>query len=73
MDLLTVNLCSLISGDNRSVWARARLADGSLYYFHLNRLEGCWEKPADFIQNSVFLDQHQIQVRHRQQTPTYTH
>lgn len=47
---------------------RAGLADGSLYYFHLTKLEGCWEKPAGFIQNSVFLEQHQIQVTHRHHT-----
>ena len=45
---------------------RACLADGSPYYFHLNKLEGCWEKPAGFTQNSLFLDQRQIQVTRRQ-------
>ncbi|KAI3360710.1 hypothetical protein L3Q82_012851, partial [Scortum barcoo] len=49
------------TGDNRSPWVRVQLDDGSFYYFHLNRLEGSWEKPKAFIHNSVFLDQHQIQ------------
>ncbi|XP_068616678.1 ras GTPase-activating-like protein IQGAP3 [Brachionichthys hirsutus] len=48
-------------GDNRSPWAGVRLNDGSLYYFHLNRLEGTWEKPDGFVHNSVFLDRQQIQ------------
>uniref|UniRef100_A0A3Q4B9D8 Uncharacterized protein n=1 Tax=Mola mola TaxID=94237 RepID=A0A3Q4B9D8_MOLML len=49
-------------GDNRSAWVRVCLDDDSFYYFHLNRLEGSWEKPHGFVQNSVFLDQHQIQI-----------
>uniref|UniRef100_A0A8C3ATS8 IQ motif containing GTPase activating protein 3 n=1 Tax=Cyclopterus lumpus TaxID=8103 RepID=A0A8C3ATS8_CYCLU len=48
------------SGDNRSPWVRVRLDDGS-FYLHLNRLEGTWEEPSGFINNSVFLDRHQIQ------------
>ncbi|XP_070767372.1 ras GTPase-activating-like protein IQGAP3 [Enoplosus armatus] len=48
-------------GDNRSPWVQVQLDDGSFYYFHLNRLEGSWEKPIGFIHNSMFLDQHQIQ------------
>lgn len=57
---------------------RVFLADGSLYYFHLNTLQGCWDEPAGFIHNSVFVDQHQIQVTHRQQaglrdTRAHTH
>ena len=51
-------------GDNRSPWVRVWLDDGSFYFFHLNQLEGSWDKPNGFIQNSVFLDQHDIQVRH---------
>uniref|UniRef100_UPI0037E922AB ras GTPase-activating-like protein IQGAP3 n=1 Tax=Semicossyphus pulcher TaxID=241346 RepID=UPI0037E922AB len=49
------------TGDNRTPWVRFRLDDGSFYYFHLNRLEGSWEKPRGFIHNSVFLDRDQIQ------------
>ncbi|XP_059195853.1 ras GTPase-activating-like protein IQGAP3 [Centropristis striata] len=49
------------AGDNRSPWVRVRLDDGSFYYLHLNRLEGSWEKPDGFIQNSVFLDRQLIQ------------
>ncbi|KAM8736062.1 ras GTPase-activating-like protein IQGAP3 [Acanthopagrus schlegelii] len=49
------------TGDNRSPWVRVRLDDGLFYFFHLNRLEGSWDKPSGFIQNSVFLDRHDIQ------------
>ncbi|XP_062279215.1 ras GTPase-activating-like protein IQGAP3 [Scomber scombrus] len=48
-------------GDNRSPWVRVRLDDGTFYFFHLNKLEGSWEKPPNFIQNSLFLDQQEIQ------------
>uniref|UniRef100_A0A7N8X0J7 IQ motif containing GTPase activating protein 3 n=1 Tax=Mastacembelus armatus TaxID=205130 RepID=A0A7N8X0J7_9TELE len=47
---------------NQSPWVQVRLEDGSFYYFHLNRLEGSWERPNGFIHNSVFLDRHEIQV-----------
>uniref|UniRef100_A0A3B4UMR6 IQ motif containing GTPase activating protein 3 n=1 Tax=Seriola dumerili TaxID=41447 RepID=A0A3B4UMR6_SERDU len=46
--------------DNRSPWVRVRLEDGSFYYFHLNRLEGSWERPTGFVQNSVFIDREEI-------------
>ncbi|XP_028281626.1 ras GTPase-activating-like protein IQGAP3 isoform X2 [Parambassis ranga] len=49
------------TGDNRSPWVRVRLQDGSFYFFHLNRLEGCWERPNGFVHNSVFIDQQEIQ------------
>ncbi|TNN02041.1 hypothetical protein fugu_009528 [Takifugu bimaculatus] len=49
------------AGATHVPWVRACLNDGSFYYFHLNKLEGCWEKPKGFIQNSMFLQQHQIQ------------
>uniref|UniRef100_A0A3B4YJT2 IQ motif containing GTPase activating protein 3 n=1 Tax=Seriola lalandi dorsalis TaxID=1841481 RepID=A0A3B4YJT2_SERLL len=49
-----------LKGDNRSPWVRVRLEDGSFYYFHLNRLEGNWERPAGFVQNSVFIDREEI-------------
>ncbi|XP_017295443.1 ras GTPase-activating-like protein IQGAP3 [Kryptolebias marmoratus] len=50
------------SGENRSSWVRLRLNEGSLYYFHLKRLEGSWEKPSAFMHNSIFIDQHEIQA-----------
>uniref|UniRef100_A0A4W6DI53 IQ motif containing GTPase activating protein 3 n=1 Tax=Lates calcarifer TaxID=8187 RepID=A0A4W6DI53_LATCA len=40
---------------------RVRLSDGSFYFFHLNRLEGTWEKPDGFVHNSVFIDRQEIQ------------
>ncbi|KAM6910752.1 ras GTPase-activating-like protein IQGAP3 [Xenentodon cancila] len=51
----------MLTGDNRSVWVRVQLQDTSFYYFHLTRLEGGWEKPNGFLQNSLFLDQQEIQ------------
>ncbi|GLD72982.1 ras GTPase-activating-like protein IQGAP3, partial [Lates japonicus] len=48
-------------GDNRSPWVRVRLSDGSFYFFHLNRLEGTWEKPDGFVHNNVFIDRQEIQ------------
>ncbi|XP_034466627.1 ras GTPase-activating-like protein IQGAP3 [Hippoglossus hippoglossus] len=49
------------TGDNRGAWIRVRADDGSLFYFHLNRLEGTWERPDGFTYNSVFMDRHEIQ------------
>ncbi|XP_062255782.1 ras GTPase-activating-like protein IQGAP3 [Platichthys flesus] len=49
------------TGDNRGSWIRVRADDGSLFYFHLNRLEGTWERPDGFTYNSVFMDRHEIQ------------
>uniref|UniRef100_A0A672FMI2 IQ motif containing GTPase activating protein 3 n=1 Tax=Salarias fasciatus TaxID=181472 RepID=A0A672FMI2_SALFA len=55
-------LCvSVFVGDNRSPWVCVRLQDDSFYYFHLNKLEGSWQRPKDFRHNSMFIDQHQIQ------------
>ncbi|KAE8289400.1 Ras GTPase-activating-like protein IQGAP3 [Larimichthys crocea] len=60
-ELLRLITDRMDTGDNRSPWVRVRLDDGSFYFFHLNRLEGTWEKPNSFVHNSVFLDRHQIQ------------
>uniref|UniRef100_A0A7N6A0Z7 IQ motif containing GTPase activating protein 3 n=1 Tax=Anabas testudineus TaxID=64144 RepID=A0A7N6A0Z7_ANATE len=49
---LSLGANCLCAGDNRSPWVRVRLEDCSFYYFHLNRLEGNWEKPNSFIHNS---------------------
>ncbi|XP_071324894.1 ras GTPase-activating-like protein IQGAP3 isoform X2 [Trachinotus anak] len=49
------------TGDNRSPWVQVWLEDNSFYYFHLNRLEGSWERPNGFIHNSVFIDRQEIQ------------
>uniref|UniRef100_A0A4W6DJ14 IQ motif containing GTPase activating protein 3 n=1 Tax=Lates calcarifer TaxID=8187 RepID=A0A4W6DJ14_LATCA len=60
-DMTSCDPC-LCPGDNRSPWVRVRLSDGSFYFFHLNRLEGTWEKPDGFVHNSVFIDRQEIQV-----------
>ncbi|XP_023819826.1 ras GTPase-activating-like protein IQGAP3 isoform X3 [Oryzias latipes] len=49
------------SGDNRSPWVQMQLQDGSAYYFHLKNLKGSWEAPDNFIHNSVFINQQEIQ------------
>lgn len=48
-------------GDNCSAWVCTELDDGTCFYFNLNKLEGTWEKPKDFIQNSLFLSHKDIQ------------
>uniref|UniRef100_A0A3B4BP23 Ras GTPase-activating-like protein IQGAP3 n=1 Tax=Pygocentrus nattereri TaxID=42514 RepID=A0A3B4BP23_PYGNA len=35
--------------------------DGSSYYFHLQKLEGFWERPQGFVQNSICLNHEDIQ------------
>uniref|UniRef100_A0AAR2JB22 Ras-GAP domain-containing protein n=1 Tax=Pygocentrus nattereri TaxID=42514 RepID=A0AAR2JB22_PYGNA len=37
------------------------LEDGSSYYFHLQKLEGFWERPQGFVQNSICLNHEDIQ------------
>uniref|UniRef100_A0AAY5KI41 IQ motif containing GTPase activating protein 3 n=1 Tax=Esox lucius TaxID=8010 RepID=A0AAY5KI41_ESOLU len=51
-----------MEGDNRSPWLRIKTDDGSFYYFHLNKLEGTWERPQGFVQSSVFLTHEEIQA-----------
>ncbi|CAN9514406.1 unnamed protein product [Ophioblennius macclurei] len=60
-ELKTLQTHRTNTGDNRSPWVCVRLQDDSLYYFHLNKLEGSWQRPKDFRQNSGFMDQRQIQ------------
>uniref|UniRef100_A0AAQ5XAE7 IQ motif containing GTPase activating protein 3 n=1 Tax=Amphiprion ocellaris TaxID=80972 RepID=A0AAQ5XAE7_AMPOC len=64
-------LISVVSGDNRSPWVRVRLQDGSWYYFHLNRLEGSWDRPNGFIHNTVFIDHQEIQEVIRSVSASY--
>ncbi|KAJ8354659.1 hypothetical protein SKAU_G00222260 [Synaphobranchus kaupii] len=51
-----------MGGDNRSPWVRHKTQGGSSYYFHLQRLEGTWERPKGFVQNSLFLVHEEIQA-----------
>uniref|UniRef100_A0A8D3BXF6 Ras GTPase-activating-like protein IQGAP3 n=1 Tax=Scophthalmus maximus TaxID=52904 RepID=A0A8D3BXF6_SCOMX len=60
-ELLSVITHRTHTGDNRSPWVRVRLEDDLSYYFHLNRLEGSWDRPSDFVHNSVFMDRQDIQ------------
>ncbi|KAA0702572.1 Ras GTPase-activating-like protein IQGAP3 [Triplophysa tibetana] len=50
-----------LEGDNRSPWMRSKVSDGSSYFFHLQKLEGFWERPAGFVQNSTCLTHDEIQ------------
>lgn len=45
---------------------RSKLSDGSSYFFHLQKLEGFWERPQGFVQNSTCLTHDEIQVRSTQ-------
>ncbi|KAM6967424.1 ras GTPase-activating-like protein IQGAP3 [Aplochiton taeniatus] len=49
------------TGDNRSPWMRTKVEEGSSFYFHLQRLEGGWDKPQDFNHNSMVLTHQEIQ------------
>ncbi|XP_051576134.1 ras GTPase-activating-like protein IQGAP3 [Myxocyprinus asiaticus] len=51
-----------LEGDNRSTWMRTKLPDGSSYFFHLQKLEGSWERPHGFVQNSTCLTHDEIQA-----------
>uniref|UniRef100_A0A9J7WYD8 IQ motif containing GTPase activating protein 3 n=1 Tax=Cyprinus carpio carpio TaxID=630221 RepID=A0A9J7WYD8_CYPCA len=51
-----------LEGDNRSPWMRTKLPDSSSYFFHLQKLEGTWERPQGFVQNSSFLTHEEIQA-----------
>ncbi|CAL8248362.1 unnamed protein product [Lota lota] len=58
-------LSSLLSikaqrGDSRSPWVQSQTADG-VFYFHLSRLEGNWDKPQGFTHNALFLTNQEIQ------------
>ncbi|KTF77066.1 hypothetical protein cypCar_00037456 [Cyprinus carpio] len=54
-----------LEGDNRSPWMRTKLPDSSSYFFHLQKLEGTWERPQGFVQNSSFLTHEEIQSHWR--------
>ncbi|KAL0171096.1 hypothetical protein M9458_031407, partial [Cirrhinus mrigala] len=41
---------------------RTKLPDSSSYFFHLQKLEGTWERPQGFVQNSTFLTREEIQA-----------
>ncbi|KAG9345332.1 hypothetical protein JZ751_009878 [Albula glossodonta] len=51
-----------MGGDNRSPWLRHKTQDGSSYFFHLQRLEGTWDRPQGFVQNSLFMAHEEIQT-----------
>uniref|UniRef100_A0A673JL87 Ras GTPase-activating-like protein IQGAP3 n=1 Tax=Sinocyclocheilus rhinocerous TaxID=307959 RepID=A0A673JL87_9TELE len=55
-------LTALLPGDNRSPWMRTKLPESSSYFFHLQKLEGTWERPQGFVQNSTFLTHEEIQA-----------
>ncbi|KAJ8287966.1 hypothetical protein COCON_G00006250 [Conger conger] len=60
-ELIALLRAKAMGGDNGSPWVRHKMQDGSSYYFHLQRLEGAWERPKGFVQNSLFLGHGEIQ------------
>ncbi|XP_028834928.1 ras GTPase-activating-like protein IQGAP3 [Denticeps clupeoides] len=61
-ELMNLHRAKAMGGDNRSPWLRTKTPDGSSYYFHLHKLEGTWERPEGFVQNSTFLAHEEIQA-----------
>ncbi|KAG7469536.1 hypothetical protein MATL_G00129770 [Megalops atlanticus] len=61
-ELTALMRAKAMGGDNRSPWLRHKMQDGSSYYFHLQKLEGTWERPQGFVQNSLFLIHDEIQA-----------
>uniref|UniRef100_A0A671MXL5 Ras GTPase-activating-like protein IQGAP3 n=1 Tax=Sinocyclocheilus anshuiensis TaxID=1608454 RepID=A0A671MXL5_9TELE len=53
---------TLEAGDNRSPWMTTKLPESSSYFFHLQKLEGTWERPQGFVQNSTLLTHEEIQA-----------
>ncbi|XP_077454605.1 ras GTPase-activating-like protein IQGAP3 isoform X2 [Stigmatopora argus] len=49
------------AGNNKSPWVGIPTADGAVFFFHLGKLEGTWQKPPHFVHNSVFLDRRDVQ------------
>uniref|UniRef100_A0A8C4SYK8 IQ motif containing GTPase activating protein 3 n=1 Tax=Erpetoichthys calabaricus TaxID=27687 RepID=A0A8C4SYK8_ERPCA len=43
----------------------------SCYYFHLQRLEGTWDRPEDFAENKTHLDRDEVQYIITQVTASY--
>uniref|UniRef100_A0A8B9JX61 IQ motif containing GTPase activating protein 3 n=1 Tax=Astyanax mexicanus TaxID=7994 RepID=A0A8B9JX61_ASTMX len=43
-------------------WLKTKTPDGSSYYFHLQKLEGTWDRPQGFVQNSIFLNYEEVQA-----------
>uniref|UniRef100_A0AAR2INF2 IQ motif containing GTPase activating protein 3 n=1 Tax=Pygocentrus nattereri TaxID=42514 RepID=A0AAR2INF2_PYGNA len=60
-ELASLLCAKALEGDNKSPWLRIRTQDGSSYYFHLQKLEGFWERPQGFVQNSICLNHEDIQ------------
>uniref|UniRef100_UPI00358E305C ras GTPase-activating-like protein IQGAP1 n=1 Tax=Myxine glutinosa TaxID=7769 RepID=UPI00358E305C len=58
-------------GDNGSEWVRHRLRDGHDYYFNLQRLQGTWEEPNNFMNNNTQLGRDEIQNSTGQVTAAY--
>uniref|UniRef100_W5MQH9 IQ motif containing GTPase activating protein 3 n=1 Tax=Lepisosteus oculatus TaxID=7918 RepID=W5MQH9_LEPOC len=60
-ELAALQRAKVMEGDNGSPWLRHRQPDGSYYYFHLQRLEGGWDRPQGFVQNSLHLGHDELQ------------
>uniref|UniRef100_A0A8C4T3G4 IQ motif containing GTPase activating protein 3 n=1 Tax=Erpetoichthys calabaricus TaxID=27687 RepID=A0A8C4T3G4_ERPCA len=58
-------------GENHSPWVRQKVRCGGCYYFHLQRLEGTWDRPEDFAENKTHLDRDEVQYIITQVTASY--
>ncbi|KAI4892427.1 hypothetical protein NFI96_019360, partial [Prochilodus magdalenae] len=65
IELASLLRAKALEGDNKSPWLRTKTQDGSSYYFHLQKLEGFWERPQSFVQNNIFLCHEEIQSHWR--------
>ncbi|XP_062848476.1 ras GTPase-activating-like protein IQGAP3 isoform X2 [Trichomycterus rosablanca] len=61
-ELSALQRAKVLGGDNRSPWIKTKTPDGSSYYFHVQKLEGTWDRPQGFVQNSLFLNHEDIQA-----------
>uniref|UniRef100_A0A8C4SY72 IQ motif containing GTPase activating protein 3 n=2 Tax=Erpetoichthys calabaricus TaxID=27687 RepID=A0A8C4SY72_ERPCA len=57
--------------ENHSPWVRQKVRCGGCYYFHLQRLEGTWDRPEDFAENKTHLDRDEVQYIITQVTASY--
>ncbi|XP_030637038.1 ras GTPase-activating-like protein IQGAP3 isoform X2 [Chanos chanos] len=59
---LSALLSAKAMGGELLPWVKTKIQDGGSYYFHLQKLEGTWERPKGFVQNSTFLGHEEIQA-----------
>ncbi|XP_028649960.1 ras GTPase-activating-like protein IQGAP3 [Erpetoichthys calabaricus] len=70
-ELYTLKMAKMCEGENHSPWVRQKVRCGGCYYFHLQRLEGTWDRPEDFAENKTHLDRDEVQYIITQVTASY--